>query len=141
MHLTDIYYQEIIENANYHIAADKRGAVAFSIAMLLISAFSALMIKKIGIGKKDRNKYCIIIICAAIIMSVVFVSYSLKQISNINAGIENKEWVEYSGSVFFDSGKNRLILLDNGSSIPLFSGKDKNGIINNNYVNIPAGYS
>ena len=91
MHLTDIYYQEIIENANYHIAADKRGAVAFSIAMLLISAFSALMIKKIGIGKKERKKYCTIILCVVLLSSTIFVSYSLKQISDIKNGIENKE--------------------------------------------------
>ncbi|MBO4356150.1 MAG: hypothetical protein J5850_04785 [Clostridia bacterium] len=74
-------------------------------------------------------------------MSIVFVAYSVKQITCINSEIENREWVEYSGTVFFDAGKNRLQFLNDGNSIPLFSGKDKNGIMNNNYVNIPAGYS
>ncbi len=130
----DIFYREIIENANYHVASYKKGAIAFSAAMLLLSLLGALMIIKIGLRNKDRKKYIVLVFCVAAIMSIVFVAYSVKQITCINSEIENREWVEYSGTVFFDAGKNRLQFLNDGNSIPLFSGKDKNGIMNNNYV-------
>lgn len=141
MNLFDNYYQEIIENANYHIASYKKGAIAFPIALLLISLLSVWWIKKIGLNNKEKNKYYVIILCIAIIGSIAFISYSLKQIACIRNEIKNKEWIEYSGKVFFDASRNRLELVDNENTIPLFSGKDKNGIMNNNYVNIPTGYS
>jgi len=56
MNLFDNYYQEIIENANYHIASYKKGAIAFPIALLLISLLSVWWIKKsVSTTKKKTN--------------------------------------------------------------------------------------
>ena len=140
MSLLEEYSQKIYENANYFIASYKKGAIAFTIVMVLLSFFGSWMITKIGLSKNDKIKYIIIIFCIALIMSIVFWLYSIKQISCIRSEIENEEWVEYSGEVVFDASRNRLELVNSGNSIPLFSGKDKNGIIDNNYVNIPTGY-